>query len=349
MKKTKIFAFVLSLTTLFGTVASAADFSDMPSDPVSRAVIENAVNNGILSGSDGMVRPDAYITRAEMASIITRACGAQKEGDISNFTDVPADKWYYSAVAKAYEMGALFGSADKMNPESFITFQECFTVLSNVFDLVPNYTIVGYFDASNIPENTAMGIVNNRIRLYDISVLEKYDDDDKIADWAKIYYAGVIEHGGWDGIDNKLTPTSNITRLQFATVMDNLFKNYIDEPGTYTSLPDGNILVRCDGAILRNITTDDDIYIADGVSPNGVTVDNVKTTGRLVIRGCATPVMDENGAISWGEVGITVTGYFEKVRIIQPYIHLDMLGADYGDSIPLFGVKNTRCRAFTKQ
>lgn len=348
MKKYKVFAVVLSLTMLFGSVASAAEFSDMPSDPASKAVIENAVKNGILSGSDGMVRPNDYITRAEMASIITRACGARKEGDISKYTDVTNDKWYYSAVSKAYNMGALSGSGNKMNPENYITFQECFTVLSNVFDLIPEYKLVAHLDASELPKNTAMGIVNNRIRLYDISVLEKYNDSNAIADWAKVYYAGVIEHGGWNGINNNLTPTSNITRLQFATVMDNLIKNYIDTPGTYTDVPDGNILVRCDGAILQNVTTDDDIYIADGVSPNGVSIDNVKTTGRLVIRGCATPLIDENGAISWGEVGITVTGYFEQVRIIQPYIHLDMLGADYGD-YPLFGVKNTRCRAFTKQ
>ena len=40
--------------------------------------------------------------------------------------------------------------------------------------------------------------------------------------------------------------------------MDKLFKNYIDEPGTYTSLPEGNTLIRCDGVVLQNVTTGKD-------------------------------------------------------------------------------------------
>ena len=348
MRKNKIFAFILSFAMLFGSVASAATFSDMPSNPEAQNAIENAVKNGIISGyTDGTFKPDAYITRAEMASIITRACGAKNEGNISSFSDVTPDKWYYSSVAKAYEMGALSGSDGKMNPDNFITFQECFTVLSNVFDLIPEYTISGYVESSTLPSNIAMGVVNNRIRLYDISVLEQYTDNNEIADWAKIYVAGVVTNGGWNGVDNKLTPTKNITRLQFAMVMDNLFKTYIDEPGTYSSIPEGNVLVRCDGAVLKNITTNDDIYIADGVSPNGVTLDNIKTNGRLVIRGCATPTVDENGAVSWGDAGLLIkNGYFEKVRIIRPCINVNMLGAEYG---VIFGAKNTHCTAFAKQ
>ena len=326
MKKIKIFACILSLTTLLGSVASAADFSDMPSDPAARAVIENAVKNGILAGStDGTVKPDAYITRAEMASIITRACGAQKEGDIYKFTDVPSDKWYYSAVAKAYEMGALSGSNNKMSPENNITFQECFTILSQVFDLLPDYILLRSMTTSELPANSV--VVNNRV--YDLSVLTTYNDKDLIADWAKVYVAGVVANGGWNGIDNNLTPTNYITRLQFATVMDNLFKNYIDQPGKYTSLPAGNTMIRCDGVELNGLTTDDDIYIADGVSPNGVSIKNVTVNGRLVIRGCATPIIDENDGITFGDTGILITGHFNKVRVIRPYINLNMVGATY--------------------
>lgn len=345
MKKIKFFALVCSLVMIFSTVANAAPFSDMPSDPASQLVIENAVKNGILAGSDGMVRPNAFITRAEMASIITRACGANVEGNISSFTDVPTDKWYYSAVAKAYNMGALSGSDGKMNPENYITFQECFTVLSNVFDLIPNYVIIPAAPEGELPVNTAIGIVNDRVRLYDLSALAQFSDANDIAGWAKVYVAGVVEHGGWNGIDGKITPNQNITRLQFATVMDNLFKTYIDTPGTYTSIPEGNVLVRCNGAVLKDIVTSDDIYIADGVSANGITIDNVTTTGRLIIRGCATPTVDENGGVSWGDEGIIISGQFEEIRMIRPYINLNMLGAKYGK---IFGVRPTHYTAFVQ-
>jgi len=344
MKKIRFFALLCSMIMIFSTVANAATFSDMPTDPAAKQVIENAVKNGILAGSDGMVRPDAFITRAEMASIITRACGAEKEGNISKFNDVKRDKWYYSAVAKAYEMGALSGSGNKMNPENYISFQECFTVLSNVFDLVPTYTI-NNDDQTTLPANSAIATVNGNTRVYDISLLSQFSDANEIADWAKIYVAGVVYHGGWNGINGKITPTQNITRLQFATVMDNLFKNYINEPGTYTSLPEGNTLVRCNGAVLKNITTSDDIYIADGVSANGVTIENVTSTGRVVVRGCSTPVVDENEGISWGDVGIKISGKYESVRIIRPYINIDLTNASFNS---LYTVKKTHFTSFAQ-
>lgn len=337
MKKISIISFVLSVAMIFGTVASAATFSDMPQDQRAQTVIENAVKNGLLSGyTDGTVKPDAYITRAEMASIITRACGANKEGDLSKFTDLDPNAWYYSAVAKAYEMGALSGSNGKMSPNDNITFQECFTVLSQVFDLVPNYILKDSIE--ELPANT---IWVGR-RLYDLSPVAGFSDATSVAEWAIVYVTGIVANGGWNGINNMLTPTENITRLQFATVMDNLFKNYIDEPGTYNSLPEGNTLIRCDGVVLENVTTDSDIYVADGVSANSLTVKNVKSK-RFVIRGCATPVEKENGKITYGACGISISGEFDQVRIIRPYINLNMLGAKCRSA---YSVKNTRRDAF---
>lgn len=332
MKKIKLLSILLSASLIFGSAASAASFSDMPSDPAAAKVIENAVAHGILSGTpDGKVNPDACITRAEMASIITRACGATKEGNITKFIDVDSNEWYYSAVAKAYEMGALSGSGLYMNPKNNITFQECFTVLSKVFDLVPSYILNPPADMV-IPETSVL----DRRRLYDLSILTKFNDGSAVADWAKISVAGVVEHGGWNGIDNNLTPTGYITRLQFATVMDNLFKNYIDQPGVYDSLPAGNTLIRCDGVVLKNVKTDDDIYIADGVSANGIKVNNVTVNGRIIVRGCATPIIDENDGITFGEEGLFISGHFEQVRVIRPYINLNMVEATYGTiySIP---------------
>lgn len=327
MKKIKLMSLVISIAMLLGSTASAASFSDMPADPASAQVIENAVNNGILSGyTDGTVRPDSPITRAEMASIITRACGAINEGSLSGFVDVNPTAWYYSSLSKAYEMGAFSGSYNMMYPDNNITFQECFTVLSQVFDLVPSYILERNFKGTELPANSV--VVGNR--LYDLSAIAGYSDVAEVAAWAKVFVAGVVEHGGWSGIDNKLTPTAYITRLQFSTVMDNLIKNYIDTPGTYDSLPAGNTLVRCDGVILNNITTEDDIYIADCVSGNAFKIENANLKGRLVVRGCATPTVDKYGLLTFGDYGISLTnGYFEQIRVIRPCINIDLRGSTY--------------------
>lgn len=324
MKKFRLFSAILAVSMLF-TVAVSADFSDMPSDIQSAKAITNAVSNGILSGyDDGTVRPDANITRAEMASIITRALGASKEADISEFSDVPADSWYYSAFAKAYAMGAISGDDQKrMNPQNNITFQECFTILSQVFDLLPPYTRVsGDVQTSEYAIFTA-----ENSRLYDISCISKYADNSSIADWAKIFVAGVVANGGWDGENGNLTPTAYITRGQFARVMDNIVKNYIDEPGTYTELPEGNTMIRTNGVILNGVYSESDIYVSDCVEPDGIKMGDIEIN-RLVVRGCATDTDDEE-VLANSDPGISIAGTFNAIRVIRPWISANLENAKF--------------------
>lgn len=319
----KIITLALALFMLAQVPVSAA-FSDMPQDAEIATAITNAVNNGLLSGyEDGTVRPDANIRRSEMAVIITNACRVVNEGDISSFVDVKSGDWFYSPIAKAYEMGAFAGGGNYMHPNNNITFQECFTVLSQVFDLLPAYKWPVYSQEA-LPENTLL----SGLRLYDISALANFSDASEVADWAKIYVCGVVANGGWNGVDGKLTPNAYITRGQFAVVMNNLIQNYIDQPGTYTELPAGNTMIRCDGVVLNNVVTDYDLYIGDSVSPLGITINNIRVNKRFVVRGCATPVpSDKEGNKTYGEEGIFLSGHVESLRIIRPYINLNMLNA----------------------
>lgn len=339
MKKFRFISAILAASVLFSATAFA-DFSDMPEEAGLKTAIENAVSNGILSGyEDGTVRPDANITRAEMASIITRACGAENEADISDFSDVPADKWYHSAFAKAYRMGAFSGDDQKlMHPENNITFQECFTILSQVFDLLPSYTIANGA-VEDLPENKIY-VGGKTPRVYDISVLSSYADSADIANWAKVFYAGVVANDGWKGENGYLTPTSYITRGQFAIVMNNLIQNYIDTPGTYTELPAGNTMIRCkdEDVVLDSVTSDSSLYIADCVAPLGITFaetvveadEKVRkiVINRLVVRGCATEVDAEGNPVN-DDYGISPIGTFGAIRILCPYISANLSGCSY--------------------
>ena len=325
MKKFRFFSAVIAVSMLFSAAVSA-DFSDMPSDAQAAQAITNAVSNGILSGyEDGTVRPDANITRAEMASIITRAFGASKEADIKDFLDVPSDAWYYSAFSKAYAMGAFTGDDQKhMNPQNNITFQECFTILSQVFDLLPPYTVIRD-GSSDFPKNTVFTSVN--ARLYDVSVLSDYADGNSVADWAKVFVSGVVANGGWNGENGNLTPTAYITRGQFATVLDNIIKNYIDTPGTYAELPAGNTMIRCNDVTLDGVSTESDIFISDSVEQGKITINNI-SANRIVVRGCATET-DENGMPVNDDFGIVISGKFGAIRIIRPYISANVAGSTY--------------------
>lgn len=238
--------------------AFAQEFVDMPQNWTTTA-LENAVKNGLLVGDGDHILPDDNITRAEMAAIIVRAFGAEKTADISMYTDVEQDQWYYEELSKAVAMGAFHGDGDKMNPRDNITFQECFTVLAQIFYLE-------YYGA-----DTAI-------------LTEKFTDGAEVADWAKEYTAMVVGSGYWDGIEGKLLPTTYITRSQFAVLMDNFIKTYVDEPGEYTSFEPGNVMVRTPDVSIKDVTTESDIILGEGCLDSEITFENV-TCHTVLIRG----------------------------------------------------------------
>lgn len=251
------------------TSAFAQTFIDMPQNWTTTA-LENAVKNGLLKGDGERILPDDNITRAEMAAIIVRAFGATEKADIDQYVDVEKDKWYYEELSKAVAMGAFQGDGNKMTPQVNITFQECFTVLSQVFHLE-------YHEP-------------------DLSVLNQFSDGDQVAGWAQGFAARIVQNGYWDGIDGQLLPTTYITRSQFAVLMDNFIQAYIDEPGDYTELPAGNVMIRTPDVNLADVTTDGDIILGEGCGESDITLDNV-TCDTLLIRGGNT--ISVGGNYNW--------------------------------------------------
>lgn len=277
----KILALILVMLMSVSTVAFAADFVDMPEDGHwSKSAIVNAVENGLLTGSGDYVFPEKNMTRAEMATIMVRACGATADADISAFTDVATEDWFYSSMSKAVAMGAFTGSDNKLNPNNYITRQEAFVVLSRVFGL-------------------------EKARTIDATVLDAFSDKDQVADWAKNGVAAIIENGYVGGANGKLNPTANITRAEFAVVMDRLVKYYIDDPQTTTIPADGNVMIRVGGLRLDGVATDKLVVIGDGVGSSEMIVSNASFDGALVVRG--------------GEK-VSVDGAFADIRVVVPNI-----------------------------
>lgn len=252
----KIAGIVLTAAMMIAMSTSAfAAFSDMPAG-VDGEVIQKAVDNGLIAGfEDGTVQPATAITRAQMATIMSRAMRAQEKADITAFTDVKEGEWYYEAMAQAVNMGAFKGD-DKncLNPNNTITRQEAFIVLSRIFDL---------------PSQSA-------------SVLDKYSDASSVASWAKNEVSAVVG-GGYADSDTLIRPLDAMTRLEFAKVMDKLVALYIDAEGEYTTLPAGNVLVRAEGVVFKGVTSDKAVFIGDGVKGNTEFTDCVME--RIIIRG----------------------------------------------------------------
>ena len=124
---------MLMLLQPFALAASVADFLDFPNDWSTEAVTA-AVENGLFIGNNNkLLEPGRDIKRGEFAAFIVRAFGATVMADIAYIEDVNEDDWFYTDVARAYQMGAFNGKSDAhFDPETSITREEVFTVLGRL-------------------------------------------------------------------------------------------------------------------------------------------------------------------------------------------------------------------------
>lgn len=251
-------ALLLSPTGALG--ASPSDFVDFPND-WSTGAMTAAVDNGLFGGvGDGRIAPQGEVTRAQMAAIINRAFGAEKQASLSSYSDVAADAWYAVDMAKAVQMGTFSGTGNGLlEPDRAITREEAFSVLARAFALEAG----------------------------DDSSLASFSDGAQVSSWAKGSVSAMVAAGYVNGSDgNRLNPQQTITRAEFAAVMSNFVAQYIDADSTLNrSLEiDGNVIVR-GNVDLSGYTINGDVIIADEAA--NVTLDGVTVNGRLVVRGAS--------------------------------------------------------------
>ncbi len=260
-RATGLLVVIAMLLSMMPTVFAdpALRFTDFPTG-WSKAAMTAAVNNGLLNGyEDNTIRPEDNLTRAEMTAIITRAFGAKTVADISAYTDVATDAWYYDSVAKAVQMGAVNGvSATEMNPDASITREEVFTILARVLVLSS--------------ENA--------------QVLDKFHDASAVSSWAKPYVIALTERGYVNGDERGYAnPQANITREEFAQLMHNAIRTYITKSGTYKNDIEGIAVVRVGDVELKSLTVSGDLVIGDGVGTDSFKLTDVTVNGRLLARG----------------------------------------------------------------
>ncbi len=268
------------------SVCSAQTFTDMPNNWATTA-LTNAVDNGLIGGSNGLIRPNDPLTRAEMAAIMVRAFGGQELADLSSFVDVNEKNWFYADMSKAVAMGAFTGDGQYLNPNDNISREQTFAVLARMFSL--NY-------------DAEINQVLGRPTSAD-AVLSQFADAAAVSPWAKELVASVVASGYVGGSDGKINPKNNITRAEFASVMDKLVKTYVDTPGEYTSFPDGSVVIRCQGVTVKNATVKGNLIIGEGAI-SGADLINANVSERYVARA--------------GQENIIKGGTFGSVRLIRP-------------------------------
>lgn len=262
MKCKNTIAMVLAGAMLLPSNAFAADLSqykDFPNDWSAKS-LEQAIDDGLLNGSNGMIDAKGLLTRAQMAAIVSRSFGAAKTASLDDYRDVLPSAWYYSDMGKAVKMGAFQGANGLLNPDAPITREEAFTVLARAFALEGGGS----------------------------ATLKDFVDGGTVSSWASESVAALVAGGYVNGANGMLNLKNNITRAEFAKVITGMAASYVGVEGVSGKTVEGNVIVRESGASLSGMTINGDLIIAD--SADKVSLDNVKVTGRIVIRGGADAV-----------------------------------------------------------
>ena len=209
----------------------------------------------ILQGYGGQFRPDAPITRGELAVILDRLMDYQTLSDAA-YPDVEADSWYEEAVLGAAQANILQGDGASLRPLDPITRQEAAVLLGR-----------------------ALGVAENA------AGLEGFTDSGEAASWAAGYLGGMAQAGILSGYQGRIMPAATITRAEVAQLLDNAVAARYDEAGSYTTDADGNVIVSAPGVTLSDMTIKGNLIAAEGIGDGDLILDNVTVKGALVVRG----------------------------------------------------------------
>ena len=121
-------------------------YSDVSRNLWCNNAISTLTNAGIILGyNDGTFKPDAPITRAQLAAIAVRFSTVIYDGD-STFNDVPSSHWASRYIALAEYLGWINGYRDNtFKPDQYITRAEAITLINRVLerDVEEEYMLPG--------------------------------------------------------------------------------------------------------------------------------------------------------------------------------------------------------------
>jgi hypothetical protein len=258
---------LMSVASIAATASESAsmpelDYSDLP-DGWSREAVLAAIGNGLLQGYDGKIDPQGNLTRAQMAAILVRAFGATKEADavvMAQFTDADPNAWYYRELSVAVNVGLFLGDGTgAIRPDDNTTREEVAVVLARAFYLLD-------------------------VEMY----MSGFIDAGEMSDWARDSIAALAKSGKMNGYeDGTLRPKSLITREEFAQLMHNIVELYITEPGEYTFVVSGSVIVRSGGVILKDCVIGGDLILGYDLAAEDAVFENVQVRGRSIVHSTA--------------------------------------------------------------
>ncbi len=217
------------------------DFSDCDGLSESeQTLIAIAVQNGWINGKrDGIFDPKGTITRAEFATLLNSILGQPEVEIKKEFSDVPEDEWFYSAVTNLYNLGIVTEKNGKFEPKELISRLDVLEWLLNAIDweneqekfLIAKAEDAGllkYLDVGNTSNTlTRLDAVKLIAGYRDVTIRENlkpdFSDCDGLSESEQALIAIAVQEGWLNGYqDGTFNPHGKLTRAQCATLLSRI-------------------------------------------------------------------------------------------------------------------------------
>ncbi|MDD9268147.1 S-layer homology domain-containing protein [Paenibacillus sp. GCM10023248] len=172
-----------------------------------RKQVEQLASKFLVHGAgDDRFIPDAAITRAEFAALVTRAIGLAAKVN-GSFADVSGTAWYAGAVGAASAAGIVEGDeAHAFKPDASITREEMAVM------------IVRALRAAGLAEQAAEG---GAVAVD--AALARFEDSGSISGYAKAAISEALQAGIVEGMTaSTFAPQNNATRAEAAVMLQRM-------------------------------------------------------------------------------------------------------------------------------
>lgn len=192
-------------------VCPTVDYTDVPAeDNWAHAGIDYAVAHGIMGSTrtDALTfEPASPCTRAMIVSVLYRLEGSPATMFEGRFSDVPAGKWYSTAVVWAYKNGIVQGYENgNFGPNDYVT-REQFALIMKAYAELRGVDTSARADISGFPDESKCTWSRNAVC------------------WA---VAVKLISGKASGGVNYLDPKGKATRAEVASILMRFMKNILD-------------------------------------------------------------------------------------------------------------------------
>ncbi|WP_052947404.1 S-layer homology domain-containing protein [Aneurinibacillus tyrosinisolvens] len=313
-----------------------SSFKDVSASAWSKDAIEAVLKAGVMVGDNGNFRPEAPITREELAAVLVSTVKLDTTGKGNNIKT--ADKalvseWARPAVQTSIEFGLLKGDGTNFLPKKKAQRQEVAAVAVNLVNVVL-HPVSGKAKIENVTEGSAtIGGVQYKVADAVKGILNK--NNSEVLQGANITFETA------DKTINKITYLELTKSGKAAASGEKEFAGNLVLDGRGAAV-DGNVKVGADYISLKNLTVNGNFEIGKETQ-NDFYSDKLNVKGNTLVNGGdSNTVVFENAALGNVEVNkqdvhVDVKG---TTKLSQVTISSNAnLTADAGLVIPKVAVK----------